>query len=317
MDKFSYEILRMLRERLNKPAACYQIPDVGQQLSARQFYLEKLNDNLAVPMSEQVQAQYKKGHGNERDDKMKAIRSSSAMTYNIFRNAHAILDGTTYQVEYEKQFYTLKRGVSKIPAHLDAFLLGEDQTAIACEMKMMEWIVNAPSRLKEAYLHRESYQVEEKADIFIEVAKSLIAPANDYSTSERQQHEYASTLVQYDAFQMFKHTLALYNACRNCEITAKKLTLMNVVWECPFTSELSALCRAKYEAKLANEHNEFEVFYEAMRPIIAAFKDVGVDFDIYYCSVHDFISRLTLDPVTAVYLERYIDRDQNKSAFSV
>lgn len=306
MDKFTYELLSILKSRLNKSKERYQVLEMRDHVFARQFYFNDLNDNLAEPMLEKSKKEYRNGSGNELDDKMKAVRSSSAMTYNIFRNADVTLAGITYDVTYEKQLYTLKRNVSGNPANLDAFLLSKDENeCIACEMKMTEWIFNKPSKLKEAYLKKESYQVEESAAIFIGVAENLIASMNDYDTSVTARKEYECYLCQYDAFQMFKHTLALYNGCVNGAVKAEKLTLANVVWEVPFASELSSLSLKKYETKLENEHREFQVFYEAMQPIKKTFKELGVEFEISYCSINDFIRKMELNDEVKHYLERY------------
>ncbi len=300
MDKFSYEILGELKKRMNKPNTCYQIEQIGESISARQFYLKELNDNLAEPMTEAVRVAFDKGSGNELEDKMKAIRSSSAMTYNLFLNGVATFKGKSYNVAYEKQFFTLKEDLRGKPANLDVLLTREDEKEIiACEMKMCEWIFNTPSKLKSAYLQRTSYQHEESADIFIEISNKLSR------TTENTEYapEYLSKTLQYDSFQMLKHTLALYNACRNGELNVDKLTLLNCVWEIPF--DLTPVSTAKYQKELAKEHEEFTFFRKTMSPINKLFGEVGVDFDIVYYSLKDLILELDLTAEHCSYLKRY------------
>lgn len=300
MDKFSYEILDELKKRMNKPDTYYQIEQIGENISARQFYLKELDDNLAEPMTEAVRVAFDKGSGNELDDKMKAIRSSSAMTYNLFLNGVATFKGNSYNVAYEKQFFTLKETLRGKPANLDVLLTREDEKEIiACEMKMCEWIFNKPSKLKSAYLQRSSYQYEESADIFIEISNRMSKTAKNTEYAS----EYLSKTLQYDIFQMFKHALALYNACRNGELNVDKLTLLNCVWEIPF--DLSPISTAKYQKKLSREHDEFSFFRETILPINKLFDELGVEFDVVYYSLRDLMLELDLTQEHCSYLKRY------------
>lgn len=59
---------------------------------------------------------------------------------------------------YEKKMLTL---LGRNPANLDAYLcltgkMGKTE-AIICEMKMMEWIINVPGYLNNAYKDRNNY----------------------------------------------------------------------------------------------------------------------------------------------------------------
>ena len=90
------------------------------------YYLKRLEDNLVMPMSKQHVAEYGRGSGSELDGKMKALRSSSAMTFNLLGNGPVHLNGEydlpagTYAVEFEHQLPTLARNPR--PANLDAKL---------------------------------------------------------------------------------------------------------------------------------------------------------------------------------------------------
>ena len=76
-----------------------------------------------------------------------------------------------------------------------------------------------PSKpLKDAYHHREAYRHDKAADVFVPIALQL------------EKHGF----TRYDYAQMFKHALALFNACAEGKLTvAGNLALLNVIWEPP------------------------------------------------------------------------------------
>ncbi|MPM24357.1 hypothetical protein SDC9_70839 [bioreactor metagenome] len=306
MDKYSFDILSLLKKQFEKEVGKrqFQLEESGTSVSPRQFYLENLSDNLFDTMSEKTRSCYEKGSGNELKDKMLAIRSSSAMTYNLLGNDNVNLLGDChigtgeYNITYEEKFTTLNEASKGTPANLDAFLYcDETKEAIACEMKMGEWIFNAPSKLKEAYLHSNKYIDSKNAQVFVQIAKSLIKSSNKYG--------YNSCFNTYDVFQMLKHSIALYNACYKKERDIKKLTLVNCVWEPDFIDSLSDSSQKKYSGALKNEHDEFHVFYKSMQPAKALFNAIGVKFDICYYSLSDFAKIMELSEERKVYLRRY------------
>ena len=305
MDKYSFEILTLLKEQFEKQVGKkeFQLKESGTSISPRQFYLQKLEDNLfKETISQKTRSQYEKGSGNELNDKMKALRSSSAMTYNLLGDDTINMLGDCrigqgkYHITYEYKLRTLNQGV---PANLDAFLYCDDtKEAVACEMKMSEWLFNSPCKLKDAYLDFNKYMMDAKnANVFIQVAKSLIKSYED--------DKYNSCLNIYDAFQMLKHSIALYNESNKKETDIKKLTLVNCVWEPDFVDSLSTLYQEKYKAALKNEHDEFDVFYKAMQPVKGLFEAIGVDFDICYYSLSDFMKIIKLSDDRRKYLRRY------------
>lgn len=143
IGKFEFEVLTILKEQFIKICGKkpFEVKTEGKFEPREQFYLERLEDNLFLPMSKSIYCQYDEGDGNELKDHMKALRSSSAMTYNIFGNDDAkIVDSNevyhNYTVKYEKQLRTLKNSVSNKKANLDAFLYNSKiKQAYACEMK--------------------------------------------------------------------------------------------------------------------------------------------------------------------------------------
>lgn len=264
-------------------------------------------------MSQKITKQYKAGSGNELQDKMRALKSSSAMTYNLLGNNDNITlikDKTIcagiYSVEYEKQFNTLKTSLRGKPANLDAFLYcGDNEQAIACEMKMTEWIFNRPGKLRSAYLNESNYEDKASAKVFIDIAQKLIVLSAIDSQNPLGEKQYPCVLKQYDGFQMFKHMLACYNYCRKQEIPIKKLSLVNCVWEIPFIGTLSTHSSEKYKKQEIIEHKEFEAFYDIMQPVKQLFKSMGIDFNICYYSFHDFMGIIRLSKKDKNYLERY------------
>lgn len=235
---------------------------------------------------------------------MKVLRSSSAMTYNILGNDSINFFGDChigkgkYSITYEEKFRTLNPTLKGMPANLDAFLYcDETKEAVACEMKMGEWILNSPSKLKETYLHSNNYIDSKNAHVFVQIAKSLIKSSN--------KDEYNSCFNTYDAFQMLKHSIALYNACYKKERDIKKLTLVNCVWEPDFIDDFSTLSHKRYNLSLKNEHAEFNVFYKSMQPVKSLFNAIGVEFDICYYSLSNFIKIVKLSEERKVYLRRY------------
>ncbi len=303
MDKLTFEILSILKKRYNtvRPHTKYQVEVIDKKASARQFYTATLDDNLYVPMSKKTLCQFRCGSGNELKDKMLALRSSSAMTYNILGNNDVKLNGTIYENRFEWQHKTLK--TSSTPANLDALLSSDNEEIIACEMKMLEWLPDTYSQIKNAYLDENNYFDETSANTFIPVIKSLINNPNTYKNPVSDM--FSCRFNHYDAFQMIKHCLALYNACNNGDLKCKKLTLLNCVWELPTTCSLSAELQKKYTDALNAEHKGFKDFYSSITPIKELFAECGINFDIVYQNAIDFIGSLDLDDIHKDYLKRY------------
>ena len=278
---------------------------------ARAYYLEHLEDNLYLPMSAGAKAAYGGGSGNEIESgKMNALRSSSAMTYNLLWDQIAEIPSGDehvgsgiYQVEFEKQYHTLLPKASRQPANLDAFLYCKHtKEAVACEMKMTEWLFNKPGNLRAAYLAPDNYPDMMAGKAFTEAAKNLI---RDGVVPEKK--EYEPTTVQYDAFQMFKHTAACYMACvREEPRKIEKLTLVNCVWTIRNPQILPLVDVEWYLAQEKTERTEFEQFKQAMTPIMQLFADQGIRFDICLYTFGDFLRLLRKTPEELAYLQRYM-----------
>lgn len=294
------------------------------------FYFAEYADNLVCPMSETHRAQYARGNGGEleaqgnKPAKMASLVSSSAMTFNLLGNdcvrikAGETFGGGEYAVEYEKQMYTLTKGSN--PANLDAFLFNaQSREAVFCEMKMLEWL-GVPGRLKEAYLDRTYYFNDEAYKVFSEIAKALLH-------GEKNDRGYRARFNRYDAWQMLKHAMAIYNATSvvgmggyNNRVTAmldrsmagcfRRIILANVVFELDATLIQEEKTREKYVEALQEEHDEAEQFIKAVLDSRYGLRELfekhcGVDFSVMYISAADFLGQMAKDEKELEQLRRY------------
>ena len=230
IDKVLKEEKRILKElgyELNESCANPKYPD--------KYYKDYVY-NLYENMIDLHKIEYGGGSGGELHEtdskpaKMAAIRSSSAMTFNILGNTDIVLkeenalnhSAGKYYITYEKQHETIDNGKKQQPANLDAMLVSEDgEELIFCEMKMLEWFSKNSGELKLAYKTEKNYIHPELAPQFlkaIDVLESISEDNNDF--------EY------YDVWQMFKHTLAIHNYMQEKGWdNVKKVSLVNVVFE--------------------------------------------------------------------------------------
>ena len=306
MSNFEREILSLLKRKFGEVRRSNGESLASLFQKSYEFYFHNPADNLYTPMTSETQKQYGNGSGSELVDKvypakMKALRSSSAMTYNLFRNDPVVLKGNdrigrgTYECTYEKQVPTL-RGPG-MPANFDAFLYCPDTgEAVVCEMKLAEWLLDKPATLSQAYTSHErypSYEDKVAAEIFIILSRKLFVK-NIIGSKNR-----------YDVAQMFKHTLACYNVCQHLK-GIHKLTLVNCVWELPEHEVLSASARETYDRLLQEEHEQFDAFRKVMAPVHKLFQRIGVSFEYQYYSVAQLVELMELPAEVRTYLGRYL-----------
>ena len=317
-----------LREKISEviEGDLHPIPD-DKRDSTHKFYYKDYRDNLIYPMAVNHFNEYSVADGGEleakgkKPAKMASITSSSAMTFNLLGNTSVAVKvgqdfaAGSYDIAYEKQLLTLNKGSN--PANLDAFLSNPDAgEAIFCEMKMLEWI-GPPGALKEAYLNRDYYFSPCAYDVFSKIAYALRKSEIPYA-----KNAYPSIFTQYDAWQMFKHTLAIYNATSETTKEAlsrktgsmagkfKKITLANVVFEMDTTLVADEALRIKYAAALDREHQEADTFIQTMlspeNGLVKLFwEDCGVKFDIRYVPAHEFVAMFDKSNEELSYLKRY------------
>lgn len=304
-------------------------------------YYSDYQDNLLHKMSAQHLREYEGGSGSETRSyrrkgigyppKMASVRSSSAMTINLLGNGPVgILHGApfgvgNYEVEYEKRLYTLGKPEGNL-ANLDAYLHCGTE-AIFCEMKMFEWIEGQPGNLKAAYRDIDSYidYSRDTYEVFLKAAELISSGDKDSQGAD------ISKCRPYDAWQMFKHTLGIYN---HTAITTKenlivkiektreegiellqekfkKITLANVVCEVPEKVFGNDKILKNYRKRLEAEHEGKEIFLEAMKKAgveqLFYEKCGNVKFHIQYMTVPEFVNCIDLsnDKNKGNYLKRY------------
>lgn len=277
----------------------------GESRTRKLYYLKRLEDNLAVPMSGKVRAMYEGGSGSELDWKMCSIRSSSAMTFNLLGNGPVkVASGKhagAYELAYEYQLPTLRNNPHL--ANLDAYLQGEAED-IYCEMKMFEWLGTPHHVLRPDYLETTHYLVpHEDAECFIALFRKLasVGVVGKGRKSERLSDG------RYDSLQMAKHLLAIYGKVANDpKHRPKKLTLLNCVWE--FTNpEVLGRYEAKYRQMEAEEHEGFERFVELAEEHVAPlFEAKGVPLSIEYVKATELMEAVEYEKPHREKLERYI-----------
>lgn len=269
------------------------------------YYFKNLDDNLIEPMTEATKEMYSKGNGNELNSKMKALKSSSAMTYNLMGNdiievkSNAEFEPGKYSITFEHKLPTLKNRSSK--ANLDAFLEGEKEL-IFCEMKMTEWLSNHHGMLRNAYLDKENYFYKDSFKAFIRCIEAI-------SESKQVENEDTKCVFKhYDAFQILKHIIAIYNFTRaNSKTIPQKITLVNCVWHLPDSQSLHDSYIQKYEQIVKADKEEFNMFYEATDEIRKQFKMIDKEFDIKYKDAKKFVQNFKKTKMQLDYLKRYCD----------
>lgn len=277
----------------------------GESRTRKLYYLKRLEDNLAVPMSGKVRSMYEGGSGSELDWKMCSIRSSSAITFNLLGNGPVKVASErhagVYELAYEYQLPTLRNNPH--PANLDAYLQGESED-VYCEMKMFEWLGTPHHVLRPDYLETAHYLVSrEDAECFIAMFRKLacVLVVGKGRKSERLSDG------RYDSLQMAKHLLAIYGKVANVPTyRPKKLTLLNCVWE--FTNpDVLGRYEAKYRQMEAEEHEGFERFAELVEEHVAPlFEAKGVPLSVEYAKATELMKAIEYEKSHREKLERYI-----------
>lgn len=280
-----------------------------ESASQAPYYLADLRDSLVEPMDAQHAAEYGGGSGNELGSKMKALRSSSALTFNTFGNGPVIFSGDcllpegTYNVSYEYQLPTLMRNPN--PANLDARLVRDDGGCAAYfEFKMLEWLTSQPGLLRPAYLDSESYLIlRDEAELFTE-AFSWLAGCDPQAAIDAGQ-PLKCRFSRYDAFQMAKHLLAVYTAVVQGKESHPRIFLVNCVWDLVHPERLGKY-EAHYRELRSCEDEEYEEFEEAMVPLCALFWNRGIDFHLGFLTHQRLLDGMLIGPDTRVKLARYL-----------
>lgn len=293
------------------------------------FYYRDYADNLFCPMGASALDAYARGSGKETEPrtrpgkattpaKMASIASSSAMTFNLLGNdsvripTDGFLPCGEYGIEYEKKMPTLCKTK---PANLDAFLHDNAQkTAVFCEMKMLEWL-DSPSKISDNYFSEENF--------FQPNLQAVVSPKRAFEGFLNWAEVLKSIpFTRYDAWQMFKHTLAIYNATSfvtadsvnrlhpSHSIAGKynRIILANIVNEFPPELIDDEKIRRRYETALTQEREEAHTFIDTMKQCgIPQIFDSNCHscFRVEYLSAKQFANMLDIPEAKREYLYRY------------
>lgn len=277
-----------------------------------EFYLDKVEKNLIEKMNEVHFEEYANGDGQEFIDKttpakMKSLHSSTALTFNLLGNDSAIIkpnsrgiDSCDYSVQYEKKLETL---IGTKKANLDACLLSLDKSSVVfCEMKMFEWLSKKTSSVSKSYQELKRYRNQE---VFIEFS-------NLFKLYEESSLSNKLIPYRYDAPQMLKHSLGIYNALKDAKNNSdheffgvRKVTLLNCVWEVCNVAVLGD--EGQVYSKIADEeHTGYQSFSTLYQPIIDLFKnELNIDLQLCYLTHQEFINIIDKTPAELKYLQRY------------
>jgi hypothetical protein len=209
--------------------------------------------------------------------------------------------------------YTINLGSG--PANVDAFLSSKsNKTAIFCEMKLLEWL-NEPGALKESYRNPKYYFTADDA--------AVSCPIDAYAIFQELIEKITNAkFKRYDAWQMFKHLLAIYNytsfTTKNAVETFKTIPSMagmynhiilaNVVNEFPPERIQNEKTREEYIAALLQEQIEASRFMEIIRNsgIPHLFdNNCNAGIEVQYMSAKDFSDSLDMPQAKRNYLTRY------------
>lgn len=258
------------------------------------YSVPELEMNLFEPMADETKAAFigSKDHKIS-SGKMNSLRSSSAMTFNLFGNGPVMLDSGSgskeFKVTYEMHLDTLKD--SNVPSNIDVVLESDDEI-IFFVMKLFEPFYHKTSFFREL---SRSYENEER----------YFYPDSVYSFKETVEKLRTSGIKRYDACQMFKHSLGIYNYLRKNEISGKKVRLINCIWSINEPVPEKEL-QAQYELVRNEEERGFQSFYDCMFNILNAFKKKGYDFSIELMKVKDLVPMIGCSEEKRNWLARYL-----------
>ena len=269
------------------------------------YYLEELKDNLEHSMGDAAQHAYGSGSGNELRVKMRALHSSSALTFNLFGNdavklypnEHNLTPGE-YQVEYEKKLPALYG-----KANLDACLSSENELLLF-EMKMKEWLFDRKSSVSIRYQSEEKrfpdrafYDAWHTAakDVAVDNAKKTVTESGKKADSPL----YIPKMQYVDVYQLMKHILGIYKGmfCSCVLPEKKKVTLVLGVWTIEDADFFGTDAKAvkiydAYQTCEKEMRQEFAAFHTAIAPIIQEFAAQHIQFDVRLLTVREIISAL-------------------------
>ena len=276
-----------MSSRKMREVICDGIKDrAGKVPDKNRYHFKEGKDNLVVPMSEKICKYFADGSGQE-FRKMQAVYSSSAMTFNIFGNGpvkigrKGALPAGEYLLQYEKKLPVLKKGGA---ANIDVCLTKED-TVIFFEMKMIEWLFWQKRGLSQAYWDEARYYQKEIFPAVKAVAevikKKPASKAGDYHCKYKH----------FDAFQILKHIIGIYNGVVNSEefVGVKKIKLVAGYWTVPedIRHKMPDDVRTEYDNAAQDMKDELEDFQGRISALVECFTSHKIRFEFDYLTVEE------------------------------
>lgn len=299
MNKLQIQIHELLKKKYEAASGCKMVTPKGLLASRNRFVFENVSDNLYEPMSEKVSQQYRDAGGEEALEKMHSLRSSAAMTYNIFGNdtvrfaENPFVSAGEYNVCYEAVLETVPG--AKVQDRIDAVISNEKEIDFF-EMKLFE-----PLYHKTSFVHELSSSLED--------AQHYAYTDSAFPFMESIRRMRGSGIVRYDACQMFNHALGIYNYIRKNELAVKgkKIKLINCIWtmENPFGDEEEKL-RREFDNVFFEEKTEFAKFKECMFNVVNLFEKKGIDFTISLVELRDLLQAMEVSEEKRSWLNRYL-----------
>ena len=276
--------------------------DKNNSVTRKKYYLADVNDNFYYKMAPEEKKNY--GGANEVDGKMRALYSSSAMTYNIFtskdRKKLKLKESEIiYNLEFEKSLPALSTH-----AKLDACIESED-VIVYFEMKMREWLIGGPSSLPKTYM--DANIPSQIKGLF----EKDIKKENNKPVTIENDEKFKCSNHYFDVFQIIKHVLGIYNAIQNEKFPKmKKIRLVIGYWTIP--DDLFDDKNPKQNKQKVKYGNIKIGMEEEIDRFIENFNDIketlfgNYDFEIRRMTVKEIVNCLDKSPKEIKYLKRYI-----------
>lgn len=295
MNTIEKEILKKLRCKLLQTSSLTEaefMKEAEASTSNCIYYLRDFKDNIKTCKNRLNDYSNKDKKPNRWDViPMAALRSSAALTYNIFgdndkcslkfdasdvfKNLNLISDN--YWLKYEWKHRT----INNAKANLDAYLHLENYHLFV-ETKMLEPLTKSHPFDQEAY---EKYTDEKNCPSkFISAFKFFKTHKPEY----------------YDAFQMLKHLLAIYNYFKERSFDkCQYVVLLNCHWE-PKDQTVGDISLEKIYKKFGETAALFEGMQICFQEL---FNKVNVNLILAHCDHRELIK--IVGKGNDKYLERY------------
>lgn len=301
ISKKEEDILRALKDKLLETKSVTEndfFDENDRATSKCIYYLRRFDKN--VHSSKNHCQDFKKGRGGELNENkrwrivpMASLRSSAALTWNIFGDGSTCrlkqdwnISAGDYNFEYE---WNKSETIPGHFANLDAYL-HSGNCHLFVEMKMLEPLTKThPFESIEEYLNSDKCPKQFKDAIC------------DFRDDEPRF---------FDAFQMIKHLLAIYNYfMKNKFKSRQKVVLLNCHWE-PSKDYISNHTYSNRTIPLDKTYEDFKNTakrFVAMQKgeikIKSLFDGIGVDLELAFCNHRELID--VVGKENDRYLKRY------------